>query len=186
MANSVKNIDNKLIAAAKRYADAILEIAKSKNELDNFHEDIKTISDVYGSSEEFAKFMNHPIIPAPEKKDALKNIFEGKIAQDVLNLLYLLTERNKFSLIQTILYCFEKGLDEAKNILRVEVVSAVEVDEELKENLKNKLENRLNKSIVLDYSINPDIIAGIILKIRDKTIDGSLAHKLESLQRKLA
>ena len=84
------------------------------------------------------------------------------------------------------MYCYEKGLDAAKNILRVEVVSAVEVDEDLRENLKTKLESKLNKSIVLDYSINPDIIAGIILKIQDKTIDGSLAHRLESLQRKLA
>ena len=56
----------------------------------------------------------------------------------------------------------------------------------MKENLKNKLENRLKKSIVLDYSINPEIIAGMILKIQDKTIDGSMARKLESLQRKLA
>ncbi len=186
MANSAKNIDNKLIAPAKRYADAILEIAKSKNELDKFHEDIKTVCDAYDSSEEFKNFMNHPIIPASEKKDAVKNIFDGKIAPDVLNLVYILVERNKFSLIDTILYCFEKGLDEAKNILRVEVISAVEVDEDLKENLKNKLENRLNKSVLLEYSINPEIIAGMILKIQDKTIDGSMARKLENLQRKLA
>ena len=96
MANSAKNIDNKLIAPAKRYADAILEIAKSKNELDKFHEDIKTVCDAYDSSEEFKNFMNHPIIPASEKKDAVKNIFDGKIAPDVLNLVYILVERNKF------------------------------------------------------------------------------------------
>ena len=186
MANSVKNIDNKLIVPAKRYADAILEIAKSKNELDKFHEDIQTAVKAYDESEDFRNFMTHPIIPAAEKKDTLRSVFDGKISPDVLNLLYLLGERNKFSLIPTILYCYEKGLDAAKNILRVEVVSAVEVDEDLRENLKTKLESKLNKSIVLDYSINPDIIAGIILKIQDKTIDGSLAHRLESLQRKLA
>lgn len=186
MTNSAKNIDNKLIAPAKRYADAILEIAKSKNELDKFHEDIQTVAEVYDTSDVFKSFMTHPVIPASEKKDAVKNIFEGKISPDVLNLVYILIERNKFALIETILYCYEKGLDEAKNILRVEVVSAVEVDEDLRENLKNKLENRLNKSVILDYTINPDIIAGLILKIQDKTIDGSMAHKLESLQRKLA
>ena len=186
MANSVKNIDNKLIVPAKRYADAILEIAKSKNELDKYHEDIQTAVKAYDESEDFRNFMTHPIIPAAEKKDTLRSVFDGKISPDVLNLLYLLAERNKFSLIPTILYCYEKGLDAAKNILRVEVVSAVEVDEDLRENLKTKLESKLNKSIVLDYSINPDIIAGIILKIQDKTIDGSLAHRLESLQRKLA
>ena len=186
MANLAKNIDNKLIAPAKRYADAILDIAKSKNELDKIHDDIRTVAEIYDTSDEFKNFMNHPIIPVAEKKDAVKNIFEGKIAPDVLNLVYILVERNKFSLIQTILYCYEKGLDEAKNILRVEVVSAVDVDDDLRENLKNKLESRLNKSVVLDYTVNPDIIAGIILKIQDKTIDGSIAHKLESLQRKLA
>lgn len=181
-----KGVDNKLILAAKRYAEAILEIAKSKNELDKVFEDFSTVTNVYDENEEFRNFINHPAIPAADKKDAVKQIFEGKISEDTLNLLNILIEKNKYSLIDTIAYCYELLLDEVKNILKVDVISAVEMDDDLKESLKNKLESKLQKTVKLDYEIKPEIIAGVILKIKDKTIDGSLAHKLDSLQRQLA
>ncbi len=180
------NIDNKLIAPAKRYAEAILEIAQSKGKLDEIYADILAVVEAYNASEDLRNFINHPVIPIDEKKDAINSIFKGKINDDVFNMLNILAERNKFSLMPVILYCYEQGLDEAKNILKVGVVSAVEVDEDLKESLKNKLENKLHKSIKLDFEVNPEIIAGLILKIEDKTIDGSMKHKLESLERQLA
>lgn len=181
-----QTFDNKLISLAKRYSTAILEIAKSKNELDKVQQDLQTVCEAYDTSDDLRNFINHPVIPVSEKKDALKSIFEGKISVDTLNLLNILVEKNKFSLIDTVTYCFEQAMDEAKNIVRVGVVSAVQVDEDLKENLKNKLENKLNKTVKLEFEIKPEIIAGLILKIQDKTIDGSMAHKLDSLQRQLA
>lgn len=181
-----KTVDKKLISIAKRYADAILEIAQGKNTLDAVWEDLKAIAQAYDSSEDMRNFLNHPVIPLDEKKDAVNSIFKGKISDDAFNLLNVLLEKNKFFLIDTILYCYEQGLDKAKNILKINVVSAVEVDDDLKENLKSKLENKLHKSVKLDFEIDPKIIAGLILKIEDKTIDGSMLNKLESMERQLA
>ena len=103
-----------------------------------------------------------------------------------MNFLFTLVDRNKFNLIDTILYCYENSLNDAKNILKVNVISAVEIDNDLKENLKSKLETKLRKAVVLDYEIKPEIIAGLILKIKDKTIDGSMAHKLQEMKKQLA
>ena len=115
----------------------------------------------------------------------VKNVFEGKINKDVLNLLFILLEKNKINLIPAVLYCFEESLDKAKNILKVGVVSAVEIDDDLKAKLREKLESKLKKSVKFDFEINPDIIAGLILKINDKTIDGSMAAKLEGFKKLL-
>ena len=182
----VNNIDNKLISLAKRYADAILQTAQEHNELDNVLSDLKAASDVYESSDDFKNFINHPAVSLKDKKETVKEIFEGKILNDSLNFLYILLEKNKFSLISTVVYCYEEAMDEAKNILKIGVVSAVEIDEDLKELLKNKLESKFQKAVKFDFEINPDIIAGLILKIKDKTIDGSMIHKLESLEKQLA
>ena len=73
----------------------------------------------------------------------------------------------------------------AKNVVKVGVVSAVEIDEDLKNKLQNKLEKKLNKSVKFDFEINPEIIAGLVLKIQDKTIDGSLAARLEGFKKSL-
>lgn len=180
-----KNFDNKLILQAKRYADAILEVAKSKSEMDRTYEDLKTVSSVYDSSEDLRNFLVHPVIPIKEKKDTIKTIFEGKVTDDVLHFLYILLDKNKLSLLDTILYCYEDAMDEAKNILKVDVVSAVDVDSDQKEALRMKLQNKLQKEIKLHFEINPEIIAGLILKIGDKTIDGSMSNKLDNLQRQL-
>ncbi len=182
---AVRSIDNKLLPIAKRYSDALIEVARSKNELDIVYSDLKAVSEALNSVEELKNFLAHPVIPHADKKEVLKNIFEGKINTDALNLVYILSEKNKTNLVDTILYCFENSIDEAKNILKVGVVSAVEIDEDLKAKLKEKLESKLKKSVKFDFEINPDIIAGLILKINDKTIDGSMAAKLEGFKKLL-
>ncbi len=182
---AVKNIDNKLLPIAKRYSDALIEVARNKNELDTVYSDLQAVSEALNSVDELKKFLAHPVIPHADKKEVLKNIFEGKINTDTLNLIYILSEKNKTNLVDTILYCFEQSMDEAKNILKVGVVSAVEIDDDLKAKLREKLESKLKKSVKFDFEINPDIIAGLILKINDKTIDGSMAAKLEGFKKLL-
>ena len=176
-----KTIDNKLIPLAKRYSDALSEVAKSKNELDNVKNDLQTVCEAMDSVAELANFLAHPVIPLAEKKEMVKSVFEGKINNDVLNLIFILLEKNKINLLGAILYCFEESMDEANNILKVGVVSAVEVDEDLKQRLKEKLQ----KSVKFEFDINPEIIAGLVLKIQDKTIDGSMAAKLEGFKKVL-
>ena len=178
-----KNIDNKLIPLAKRYSDAIIQVAAGKGQLDEICSDLRNISESLSEVKELADFLSHPVIPLNEKKETAKSVFEGKVQQDSLNLIYILLEKNKINLLDTILYCFESSMDEAKNILKVGVVSAVEIDEDLKARLKEKLEQKLNKEVKFDYEINPDIIAGIVLKIHDKTIDGSMSARLEGFKK---
>lgn|SRR5574344_1458109 len=177
------NIDNKLVPLAKRYSDALADVAASKNETDKILDDLRTIVSSLEQVKELSDFLLHPVIPVDEKKEMVKSVFENKISTDSLNLLFILLEKNKVNIVNTILYCFEESVDEAKNILKVSVVSAVSVDEDLKQKLKDKLESKLKKSVKFDFEINPDIIAGIVLKIKDKTIDGSMATKLNGFKK---
>ncbi|MBS6552357.1 MAG: ATP synthase F1 subunit delta [Clostridium sp.] len=180
-----KTIDNKLIPLAKRYSDALSEVAKSKNELDNVKNDLQTVCEAMDSVAELANFLAHPVIPLAEKKEMVKSVFEGKINNDVLNLIFILLEKNKINILGAILYCFEESMDAANNILKVGVISAVEIDDDLKQRLKEKLEQKLQKSVKFEFDINPEIIAGLVLKIQDKTIDGSMAAKLEGFKKVL-
>ena len=112
------NIDKRLISLSRRYSDAILDIAKEKNELDNVFSDLKNVVTVYDYSDEMREFLAHPAISHKDKKELIQSVFEGKISTVTLNLLYTLVDKNKFNLIDTILYCYENSLNEAKNILK--------------------------------------------------------------------
>lgn len=182
---TVKNVDNKLIPVAKRYSDAILETAKENDILDMIFNDLTTVCESLDSVGELKSFLSHPVISFNEKKEMVTAIFSGRVNNLVLNLLYILLESNKIALIDTILYCYQQSLDEAKNILTVGVVSAVKIDKDLKEKLQQKLEEKFHKNVKFDFNTNSDIIAGLILKIKDKTIDGSVASKIEAFKKTL-
>ncbi len=183
-----ENIDNKLLPIAKRYSKALLDVARSKNDYDEICEDLANIDELLSEESnlgDFKKFLLHPAIPVAEKKDLIKSIFEGKVQQETLNLLYLLVEKNKINLVPAIFHAYEDALDAEKNILKIHVVSAVEMDEDSISKLKAKLESVLHQQVKFDFEIDPDIIAGLVLRTRCITYDGSIAAKLERFEKVL-
>lgn len=178
----MRTIDTKQLSTAKRYANALFEVAKDKNILNDIHADLCVVSEALTHSAEFKSFINNPAMPQFEKKDALNKIFKDVISQEVFNLLYLLIEKNRFNIFEEIVYGFELSLDKIRNISRVTVTSAVKLDDEDKQKLKAKLETKLGSTVEFDYEINSNIIAGLIIKIGDRVIDGSLKTKLENLK----
>lgn len=176
-------IDNKLLPLAKRYSDAIISVAKDRGEVDEVFTDLTTVSESLDMVKQMKDFLTHPVIPFAEKKDMIKSVFQGRVKDSTLSLLFILLEKNRINLLDTLKYCYEESMDEAKGIVKVGVVSAVEIDGDLKQSLKERLENKLHKAVKFVFDINPDVIAGLILKIQDKTIDGSMAAKLEGFKK---
>ena len=74
---AVKNIDNKLLPIAKRYSDALIEVARNKNELDTVYSDLQAVSEALNSVDELKKFLAHPVIPHADKKEVLKKYVEN-------------------------------------------------------------------------------------------------------------
>lgn len=180
---STLKTDNKLIPLAKRYSDAIVSVALERNETDDVFADMANVSDSLNLVPKMREFLAHPVIPFAEKKDMIDSVFKGRLKECTMNLLYVLLEKNRINLLDTIRYCYENSANEAKNILKVGVVSAIEVDEDLKQRLKERLESKLNKTVQFEFEINPEIIAGLVLKIQDKTIDGSMSSKIEGFKK---
>lgn len=182
---AANKIDNKLLPLAKRYSDALTQVAQEREQLDTVHSDLMTVVESLDSVSVMKNFLSHPVVPFNEKKDMVKSVFEGRLQECSMNLLFILLEKNKISLINNIFYCYEESMDEAKNVLKVGVVSAVDVDEDLKNKLKEKLENKLKKNVKFEFEVDPEIIAGMVLKIQDKVIDGSMAAKLQGFKKSI-
>ncbi|MDD3594474.1 MAG: ATP synthase F1 subunit delta [Candidatus Gastranaerophilales bacterium] len=185
MAENTTKINNKLSSLARRYSKALIKTAQEKNELDTVFNDLKLVDETYSNSSDMAEFLLHPVVTINDKKDVLKSVFDGKISNITLNFLFLLVDENKINLLPTIIYTYEEEYDEIKNIVKVEVISAIEIDEDLKTSLKAKLENKLQKEIKPEYKTDPSILAGLMLKFRDKIIDASLANKLKHFEKQL-
>ena len=71
------------------------------------------------------------------------------------------------------------------NIVKPQIISAVELNEEQKNRIINKLQTKLSKIIQPEYEIKPDIIGGLIIEIDDRTIDCSLKTKFDNMKKQL-
>lgn len=177
---------NKFLVVSKRYAKALIELQDAgvvtSKEIIN---DLKTISDTLKESPDLFEALSNPIVGIDDKKDIVDTVFQNEISTTVKNFVKVLIEKNRFSAFKYIVYAYEHELDLINGIERVEVVSAVTMREEAKHRLKKKLEEKLKKSVLINFEQDPEIIAGLVIKIGDSVIDTSLRHKLEDLSKEM-
>lgn len=175
------SIDIKNIKVAKRYALALAE--SSINDIDKAVSDMKLVDELIFQNEELKTFFLHPVVSLKDKKETIENAFKGKLNEASFNFIETLLDESRFGIFNTILEVFIKESEKIKNKQRVEIISAVEIDEEEKEKLKQKLNEKLNKDVLLNYNLDEEILGGLVIKIEDKVIDLSLKAKFEELKK---
>lgn len=176
-----KNIDIKNIKIAKRYSHALAQSAEGN--IDEILENLKAINDAIFENQDLKTFFLHPVISLKDKKEAIKTALENKINILTLNFIETLLDENRFVIFKTIYELFKKEADAIKNKQEIEIISAVDIEKNLKEQLEEKLRKKLNKDVILNYTQNQNIIGGFIIKIEDKIIDLSLKTKFETLKK---
>ncbi len=176
---------NKLIIVAKRYSSALIKLASNDEELNSLYENLVLVYETIESSNVMKEFISHPSIAKSDKKEVLAEIFGTKISKNILNFLYILLDRNRIFALGAIIKSLKDSMNKKYNILVIRAISAVELSDEMKAKLKEKLESIYKKQINLDTKIDENLIAGMILKIGDKTIDGSVKTRLDSMKRAL-
>lgn len=174
------------ILISDRYAEALVELAKGgKMTFEKISSNLDLIREILSQSKDLNEFLTNPLISTNDKKEIIEKVFGKEVDVLIVNFLKVLTDKERFSLFEEILESYNKLLDNINNISRIKVVSAVSMSNEAQKRLKIKLEEKLRKNVVLDMSVDSDIIAGLVIKIGDNIIDMSLKHKLEDLSKSI-
>ncbi len=172
------------VTSAKRYAQAALELAQEGNELDEWQLSLKRIAELMSDAELMA-LLESPKIPFSLKKGLLEERLKG-INPLALNLACLLVAKGNLKIADKIAAEYEHLLDAYRGIEHAEVTTAIPLDDEDKEKLSQHLEMIAGKKVIIETQVNPSIIGGIIARIDDKLLDGSVRSKLEILRESLA
>ena len=120
-----------------------------------------------------------------EKQDVVNKMFDGKINKITLNFLMYLIEKNRFNIIKSILSEFQTSIDKEYNLVHIEIVSAINLDDNMKQTIKDRLSGKLQKDLTIDWSVNPDIIAGLVFIVGDSIINTSIKSKLQMIGRNI-
>lgn len=178
------NTKNNLIA--KRYSDALITLVKEQNaDYGKINSELKSIYDSIKDSADLSSFMENPIISSDDKKSVISNLLNGKVDNILINFIKLLIDKERFDTFYEIVEEFDLKVADLNNIQKVSVTSAIELNDGIKSRLTEKLSSKLNKNIELVTNIDPEIIAGLVIKIDDNIIDMSLKNKFEEMKKRM-
>ena len=169
-------------SVAERYAQAIFELGVETGGVTALIEDFHKLADVYEESEELRKIMNNPLVPEADRLGTMEEISERLGLTDLAkNAAGLLTRRRRMSAVGGIAKELDRLSDQRAGIVRASVVSAEPLSEAFAEKLTDELKAMTGRRIVLDRQHDPELLAGLIIRIGDQVIDGSARTKLAEL-----
>ena len=168
---------------ARRYAQAVFEIALEGKELDRWQSDLRKIASL-GEDARLVAFLESPKFHFDDKAKLLSERL-GDINPLALNLVYLLVTRGRLNMVDAIAEEYQRRLDNYRGIEQAEVTTAVAIDDEDKQRLAGHLGAVVGKKVVLKAEVNSSLIGGIIARVGGKLLDGSTRGKLEALRREL-
>lgn len=170
---------------AKKYAVAMFELAQEEQKLVEYGDQLMQISALFKSQPALKAFMGNPQIQPSAKKELLNKVFGSDIEKSVHNFILLLIDKRRITLIEEIVGEYEALSNEVRNIVVAHVTTAVELDQAQKTALTAKLEAITGKQIQLKTHIDKSIIGGVVVKMGDKLIDGSVVSQIKSLGKQL-
>jgi len=171
-------------AIARRYAGAMFEIGLKQNKLDRTLEDVKEIAQVF-ANRKLAYLLREPKIPAQRKETAIHRALVGKVLPSSLNLALLVVQRGLTDLMPKIGSELEKLVLNYKNQAIAQVTTATKLDDAQMNLIKQALERRTGKTILVETKVQPEILGGVITRIGDQVIDGSIRYRLSALRQQL-
>jgi F-type H+-transporting ATPase subunit delta len=120
-----------------------------------------------------------------QKQEMLRPVFPANAAVEVHNLVSLLASKNEVHLLPQIIAEFERYAQRGPSVASIQVTSAVPLTDPEKSTLETKMRAQFGGDAAFEYVVDPTILGGVIVRMGDKVIDGSVSGKLAALKEKL-
>ncbi len=166
--------------SGQRYAQAIFELAEEHEQLEQWDQDLRLAADVLGDAE-FALFLKHAEVPVERKTSAIEDVL-SEVHPLVRNLVSLLVNRGGVDAMRDVQEGYSHLLDERLGRQRVEVTTAVPLEDAELERITNFVAQLVGREVVLSARVDDSILGGLIIQIGDRLLDGSTSSALERMR----
>jgi F-type H+-transporting ATPase subunit delta len=168
---------------ARRYAKAVAEIGIESGQLDNVVEEMNAFAAAWAESPELRNAIENPLVPHAAKKAVIGEVADriGASATTKHTVL-LLVDRRRARSLPYVAQNLRELADARKGLLRAEVTTAAPLSDTYYARLEAQLEKMTGKRVVVERKTDPALIAGVVTRIGDRILDGSLRTRLQSLR----
>ena len=166
-----------------RYARALFELASEKGTVDDWLVQLDLAVQVL-NDDEFRALLNHAEVSLLRKREAVEAVL-AEVDPMVQNLISLLVARGSVGVVGDVYDNYTRLVDIAKGRQRVELTSAVELEDNQIDKIKVFVECLVIKEVVIHTSVDESILGGIVIQIGDQLLDGSTKTQLEGLRKQV-
>ena len=172
-------------ASARRYAQAVFELALENRELEKWFDDLTLLSDSV-SNQEFLDFLSQPRVTSEEKIRVVRDALGDSVGPLALNLMSLLATKNIAHILPGITDQYQELLDAQQGIERAEAVTAIPLYDDEQRRITEMLSAMSGRDVRLTTRVDAEILGGMIIRIGDRVMDGSTRSRLQAMRRELA
>jgi F-type H+-transporting ATPase subunit delta len=176
------------IPVARRYARALLDAASNANAADLVLEQLEALTGFFEANKELYAAMSSPALSKAQRMtltDAVVKAVPG-LHQTVINVLKLLTDRNRFGAVTFITRQYRDLVDVRLGRVRGQLTSATKLGDEQVANIRKSLETLTGRTVLLETTVDAKLLGGVVAQVGSKLYDGSLKSQLRDLGQALA
>lgn len=170
---------------AVSYAKALLELAGDQNKADAIGGELAELQKIAASDPAFGLFLADPSVSNAERGKILKTALGSQISPLLMSFVGLLNEKNRLNLINEIAESYAHQLDKKHGKVEVGVTVAHKLDAAQLEQVRQSVSKALGREAIVHEHVDERIIGGLVLRVHDKLIDGSVKAQLELMKDKL-
>ncbi len=170
--------------SAKRYAVAVFEIARERDELDKWQAELDAVLTLRRDTA-LAAWLDNPKVGLEIKREYLEAAL-GQVSALTRNLVYLLITRGRLAGLAEIATAYAARLNEHRGLVPARVTTAAPLDGATRDKLKARLHQITGQDVVLSTNVDPALVGGFVARIGDKLLDGSTRSNLKALRKSIS
>jgi F-type H+-transporting ATPase subunit delta len=167
------------------YARALFEMAQAEGVVGRIEEELFQLRELLKGKPDLLQFLKDGSIKREGRRQALADLFQGRVHPLVLNVLLTLSDQDRGGRVLAVIEEFNVIAAAARQKVSGEVVTARLLDDATLGRLATELNRVTGKSVQFFQKVDPSILGGVVIKVGDQVIDGSLRHKLYQIRDRL-
>ncbi len=177
----MSSLDDKTIAVARVYSEALLNLACKLGEEDSLLSELRGLTSVVEANPEFRDFLSSPLVDATPRKGSLEKMFRNNASDLLVDTLQVLNRRHRLGLLPAISLTYQEAHNALRHLIDVHLTSAIPLSDSQREQVREAVKKKMGLDSHLIERVDPSLIGGMVLQIGDRKADASIATELRTL-----
>ena len=172
------------VTAARRYAEAAFQVALAEDRLDAWQQDLAVAADLLARPE-VAEVVDSPAVPLDRRLAVTDGLLRSRISPAALRLVDLLVQRGRTGILPRVSEGYTRLLNTHRGVVMATVTSAVPLTDDETAAIRSRVEAMAGSQVELSTKVDPGLIGGLTIQVKDRLLDASIRGRLERLRDQL-